>query len=210
MKPMTHNQYVHYLIQQMDKQKPPEQLHAAPRRKNMHNVADATPSAPAEYSAVQAINEATQMKALSIRQPYAGLIIAGIKNVENRSWSTKYTGLLVIVSTAKPDALQYWEPMRARCKALGVPFPEELCKINGAALGVVSFAHLVWTAEDGLPITDNPRLKPEQVKSWWSPDKIGFILEHPRQLLSPVPVTGRLGLFNLAEDIAAQIIKQLQ
>src|SRR5438045_8559495 len=36
------------------------------------------------------------MKALSIRQPWAWLIVNGHKPVENRSWSTKYTGKLLI------------------------------------------------------------------------------------------------------------------
>ena len=36
------------------------------------------------------------MKALSIRQPWAWLIIHGGKDVENRSWSTHYTGPLAI------------------------------------------------------------------------------------------------------------------
>jgi hypothetical protein len=39
---------------------------------------------------------------------------------------------------------------------------------------------------------------------------IGFILEHPRRLCTPIHVTGRLGLYNLAEDVAEQIEKQLQ
>ena len=36
------------------------------------------------------------MKALTVRQPWASLIVAGIKDVENRSWSTKYRGKLGI------------------------------------------------------------------------------------------------------------------
>lgn len=36
------------------------------------------------------------MKCISIRQPWASLICAGIKNVENRSWQTKYRGKILI------------------------------------------------------------------------------------------------------------------
>lgn len=40
---------------------------------------------------------ATPMRrALSVQQPYAGLIVAGIKDVENRTWGTAYRGELVI------------------------------------------------------------------------------------------------------------------
>ena len=36
------------------------------------------------------------MKALSIRQPWAGLIIAGIKTIENGPWRTNFRGPLLI------------------------------------------------------------------------------------------------------------------
>ncbi|MBN2077483.1 MAG: ASCH domain-containing protein, partial [Spirochaetes bacterium] len=36
------------------------------------------------------------MKALSIRQPWAELILRGIKDVENRSWSTNHRGVMAI------------------------------------------------------------------------------------------------------------------
>lgn len=38
------------------------------------------------------------MKALSIRQPWAGLIACGRKTVETRTWETRYRGALLIVS----------------------------------------------------------------------------------------------------------------
>ena len=36
------------------------------------------------------------MKALTIRQPWASLIVDGEKRVENRTWPTKYRGPLLI------------------------------------------------------------------------------------------------------------------
>lgn len=36
------------------------------------------------------------MKALSIRQPWAWLIVNGFKDIENRSWHTKYRGPVLI------------------------------------------------------------------------------------------------------------------
>lgn len=44
------------------------------------------------------------MKALSIRQPWAWLIVNGYKDIENRSWNTKYRGqVLIHASSAKPS-----------------------------------------------------------------------------------------------------------
>jgi hypothetical protein len=45
----------------------------------------------------------TSVKALTIRQPWASLIIDGSKDVENRSWPTNYRGILVVHAGAKDD-----------------------------------------------------------------------------------------------------------
>jgi len=43
-----------------------------------------------------------EMKVLSIRNPWAYLIAYGVKNIENRSWNTKYRGPLLIHSSGPP------------------------------------------------------------------------------------------------------------
>jgi hypothetical protein len=43
------------------------------------------------------------MKVLSVRPPWSTLIVAGIKPVENRSWSSLYRGKLLIHSSQKWD-----------------------------------------------------------------------------------------------------------
>ena len=48
------------------------------------------------------------MKAISIRQPWAWLIVNGYKDIENRSWNTKYRGpVLIHASAAKPSMDDY-------------------------------------------------------------------------------------------------------
>jgi hypothetical protein len=43
------------------------------------------------------------MKAITIKNPWAHLIAAGIKDVENRSWPTKYRGVILIHSAKMMD-----------------------------------------------------------------------------------------------------------
>jgi len=43
------------------------------------------------------------MKALSIRQPWASLIMAGIKPVENRTWKTNFRGRIWIHAGKRYD-----------------------------------------------------------------------------------------------------------
>lgn len=43
------------------------------------------------------------MKILSIRQPWAYLITRGVKDIENRSWPTKYRGPFLIQASLNVD-----------------------------------------------------------------------------------------------------------
>ena len=41
------------------------------------------------------------MKAVTVKQPWAGLIMAGMKDIENRTWETEYRGKLLIHASSK-------------------------------------------------------------------------------------------------------------
>ena len=41
------------------------------------------------------------MKCLSVRQPWASLLVSGIKDIENRSWDTPYRGKLLIHASSR-------------------------------------------------------------------------------------------------------------
>jgi hypothetical protein len=43
------------------------------------------------------------MKALSLKEPWASLIVSGQKTIETRVWCTKHRGPLLIVGSQKPD-----------------------------------------------------------------------------------------------------------
>lgn len=49
------------------------------------------------------------MKALSVRQPHASLIVIGMKDVENRHWSTSYRGPLLIHASKHLSNTMYGE-----------------------------------------------------------------------------------------------------
>src|ERR1700730_5019753 len=42
------------------------------------------------------------MKAISLKQPWANLVAEGRKTIETRTWSTKYRGKILIVSSKSP------------------------------------------------------------------------------------------------------------
>ncbi|MCM0760681.1 ASCH domain-containing protein [Sporomusa sphaeroides DSM 2875] len=63
------------------------------------------------------------MKAITILQPWASLIACGAKQIETRSWATKYRGPIAIHAGAKPfDTRTYFDRELYRfADALGQP-----------------------------------------------------------------------------------------
>lgn len=49
------------------------------------------------------IDDVLKLQALSIRQPWASMIVTGMKSIELRTWGTNYRGWLWIHSGKKPD-----------------------------------------------------------------------------------------------------------
>ncbi len=60
------------------------------------------------------------MKILSIRQPWAYLISSGSKNIENRTWPTKYRGLFLVHASLNINRVARLDPSRAGQSQLSV------------------------------------------------------------------------------------------
>lgn len=127
------------------------------------------------------------MKALSIRQPWAWLIIYGGKDIENRTWNTKFRGRFLVHASAGCTKKQWAEAVSFALKAGVIKHPADVPPINelelGCIIGSVELADCVDTS-------DSP---------WYMGHK-GFVLKNP----TPTPITpykGRLGFFEVADDL---------
>jgi hypothetical protein len=60
------------------------------------------------------------MKAITIKQPWASLIVHGIKDIENRSWKTNYRGKILIHAAAKPARIELSMPGQATVKEIAI------------------------------------------------------------------------------------------
>jgi hypothetical protein len=138
------------------------------------------------------------MKALSVRQPWAGLIAAGIKNVENRTWRPPRGKLLICAGIAKVNTDDV-RLAREMCKALGTAYPSDLCVRTGAALATVEVVGTM-EKEDGDKIQydfpDVYLVDGVVDATWYNPGCIGWLLANAR-LVRPFPVKGKLGIFEV-------------
>lgn len=117
------------------------------------------------------------MKALSIRQPWAWLIVNGHKDIENRSWNTKYRGpVLIHASTRRPTEDEWRVAMQIAIKQ-GVPLPRPQNLEYGGVVGMA-------TITDCVAISDSP----------WFFGPRGFTLSDVARVHF-TPMKGRLSFF---------------
>ena len=126
------------------------------------------------------------MKAISIRQPWADLIIQGKKTLELRSWSVRYRGPLAIHASQTMD--------EAACRAQGID-PRGVSA--GVLIGVVELVDILSLDEQSLAETSRQHLAEGSFK----PPIFGWRLANPSALQNPVPFTGRMGLFNVPDGL---------
>ena len=128
------------------------------------------------------------MKAISIRQPWAWLILVGDKRVENRTWRTSHRGPLLIHAAKIIDQDTFDEVIRV-CREKGEPLTEgELAAMSqtGAVVGIV----------DVVDCTQSPR---KSDRLFFNPGCWAFVLRNP-QFIQPIPARGMPGLFDIRVD----------
>jgi ASCH domain len=115
------------------------------------------------------------MKALSTRQPWAHLIVNGIKRIENRSWRTNYRGPMLIHAGIR----WYDEPLEEIEERHAVTIPRDLSL--GGIVGAVDLVDVVERADD--PFFCGP---------------FGWVLANARPVRFR-PMSGQLGLFEVPD-----------
>lgn len=126
------------------------------------------------------------MKALSIRQPWAWLILHAGKDIENRAWATRYRGR-VLIHAAKGMSRAEFEEGLATAHGISAthPFPEGLALPSPEEIergGIVGSVEIV----DCVNASRSP----------WFFGPYGFVLRDP-QPLPFRPYRGQLGFFEV-------------
>lgn len=145
------------------------------------------------------------MKALSIRQPWAGLIVAGYKDVENRGWFTPYRGQLLIHASRTFEGDM--ETMRFIASRLDVPTGVAILQMRMKPFdhnrGCIIGAAEIWNMQD---IDMMPKDYPQS--GWRDWDQYGWYLRNPLLFPEPIPFRGQLGLFDVPDELVADQLKK--
>lgn len=116
------------------------------------------------------------MKALSIRQPWAWLILNAGKDIENRNWQTKLRGRVLIHASKGMTRAEY---ENAECVANSVLIPPFEILERGGIVGSVEIVDCVTDSE-----------------SPWFFGPYGFVLRDP-QIIPFMAYKGQLSFFDV-------------
>lgn len=114
------------------------------------------------------------MKTLSIKQPWSWLIVHGGKDIENRTWNTKFRGEFLVHASKTIDWASY-----NRLIFLGVKVPQPENFKRGGIIGKVELIDVV-----------------DHSDSIWFEGPVGFVLKNPVALPFKA-CKGQLGFFDL-------------
>ncbi len=127
------------------------------------------------------------MKVLSLREPWASLILLGKKRSETRSWRTNYRGPLCLHASA------------ARINHRDPHIQELLALIPGASMAYGKILCRCVLADcvpmDGAFLEEMERHKTERLCGEYAPGRFAWMLENIEPLERPIPAKGMLGLW---------------
>ncbi|MDI6769437.1 MAG: ASCH domain-containing protein [Anaerolineales bacterium] len=123
-----------------------------------------------------------KLKALSFRQPWAGLVLEGRKTLDLRTWSTHYRGPLAIYASLEVE--------KEACQAHGVDIAQ---LTTGALIGIVDLVDVIPLDEAAYNARQAEHLGGRRFR----PGLFGWVLTNPRPLDPPQVVKGRLNLFDV-------------
>ena len=127
------------------------------------------------------------MKALTIRQPWAELILQGRKTIEIRTWGTAHRGLLGIHASKTID--------EAACATYGL---DHAILDRGALLGTVELVEIVPLDADRWEALRDQHLSLDGFPG----DVVGWRLADPQRVPQPIPMRGRMSLFSVPDELA--------
>lgn len=131
------------------------------------------------------------IKCLSLWQPWASLVAAGVKRHETRHWETAYRGPIAIQASKTLDLAgapdQLCEAVHGRFWAKELP--------RGFIVAVADL-----TACDPAERVADHLTAADAAAGNFARGRFAWRLERVRRVLQPIPLVGRQGLFNWTPD----------
>ena len=129
----------------------------------------------------------TLVRVISLHEPYASLVVDGVKTIETRTWPWPYDPSWLVIHAAK-------KVDREACQRLDLPHG---IYMGGALLG------LVWVAGPSRPLLPED----EKAACFYAPDRFAWPLEHARRFVAPVLFRGPQKFSSVACNVVLQALR---
>lgn len=146
------------------------------------------------------------MKALSLWEPWATLVVIGAKRIETRSWSTDYRGALLIHAAGKVSKPQieicHEEPFRTFLRANGIQRWQDF-KL-GCVIGSVDLINCLQIVEPSYAVPDvsvAPPPEPELSFGIYKPGRYAYGLANHQRFAEPIKHRGLQRFFNIHPQV---------
>lgn len=150
----------------------------------------------------------TNLRALTIQQPWAWAIAAGEKTVENRRWQTHYRGPIVIHAGVGVGTRRHHDETVSRVAELSGYTVETVRRLSELRGHIIAVARLDDVCGESLY---RGRMSPLLCDCglWAMSQDRHFKLTNVRRLTTPIPAKGALNLWRVSDDAQAQIAGQI-
>lgn len=154
------------------------------------------------------------MRVLTVRQPWAHLIIHGDKDVENRARNVAgtYRGPVAVHAALRWDTEAFSDPLVERALARYGVTRENATASELPSGAIIGVADLVDVREpDDVTVQVDERVwEPvsRDPSPWAWPNRKHLVFANPHVLARPIPFRGGLGLRRLPEEIEKQVYEE--
>ncbi len=162
---------------------------------------------------------------LSVRNPWASLIVTGLKGIENRTWTTSHRGRIAIHASSHASMIDDYEAFLADPPLIGDEAeasdfavylnsqfdprdPEN--QIQSAIVGTVEIASIQDAAADGWTVDQLPADSPGYDTSPWCwayphASRYLWVLARPVAFEIPIKCHGKLNLWRLGDELERRV-----
>ena len=140
------------------------------------------------------------MKTITIKQPWAQLICEGLKDIENRTWTTRYRGRVLIHSglckklmNIPPNTFMNDDQLGALLNS-GLRLNEREWNLYGAIIGSVEIVDCVIN-HSSIWAEQTPIANLGMLKVQCQPNIYNWVLANPILFPEPIPAKGKLSFW---------------
>ncbi len=128
------------------------------------------------------------MKCLSLRQPYAELLVSGKKSIELRKWNTNFRGEFLIHASKNVN--------KEKCKSLNI---DQTKLSTGAIVGrAILYDVKKYDNKTQFMRDKNKHYADANIFNF---HVYGFMINNAQRFRSPIPYSGKLGFFEVSDSI---------